>query len=412
MFMQNTRSVRLAGFILFISIALPPPAKSATVHIDECKTQFSAPPPGAVSTIDQASSYTVDLSDLTGLTPGLPIRITCSPDSRLFWVGEFSADTGMRTMQWTADTVISVGASTSTFTETWGTGPIPYIHPPNTTTEVGYAFGPSPLTRSLTVPWGTDLANLSFTLRDRTSITATNGRFYQSSMRVSGITFTTSSIVVPQIAVETPLGANLETSSPVNFGFTVATSPVALSFVIKNTGNANLELPPLSLTGTATADFSMTGPLLTSIPEGGNTTVTVKFTPTAGGERNATLEIRSNDPDKTVFTLELSGTGLTLAADTDQDGLNDAAEFNLRALEVAGSPARARGNSLHPRKRRGTFQPVPSPSPQFGHSAYLAQCHHRKSEADLGLENIDRSHRLLRLPGSPSPGFREYRRRH
>ncbi len=315
---------------------------AATVHIGECKTHFTSPPPNGVSTINQASIHTIDLSDVTGLTSGIPIRINCTPDNELFWIGEFNADSGTLAIQWTADTVITAGATTSTFTETWGTGPVPYVDPGNTTAEVGYSFGASPVTRSLTVPWGTNLSNLSFTLRDRSSITATNGKFYQSSMKVSGVTFTTSSIEVPEIAVETSLGANLETSAPVDFSFTVQTSPVVIGFVIKNTGTVNLEVLPMSLTGANPADFSFTGPVLTSIPAAGSTTFTVTFTPTAGGVRNATLQIPSNDPDETIFTLQLSGTGLTFTADTDLDGLNDAAEFNLAPLGFnwqVGQPA-------------------------------------------------------------------------
>lgn len=340
--MENTQSVRFAGFIVFISIAMPPLVDAATVHMGECKTQSTSLPPNGVSSIDQTSSYTIDLSDVTGLTSGIPIRISYTPDSALFWIGEFNADSGTLALQWTADTVITAGATTSTYTETWGTGPVPYVDPGNTTAEVGYSFGPTAATRSLTVPWGTNLSNLSFSLRDRSSITATNGTFYQSSMKLSGVTFTTSSAEVAEIAVETSLGANLETAAPVDFSATVQTSPVTLGFVIKNTGTVNLELPPFSLTGANPADFSFTAPVLTSIPAAGSTTFTVTFTPTAGGVRNATLQIPSNDSDETLFTLQLSGTGLTLTADTDLDGLNDAAEFNLAPLGFnwqVGQPA-------------------------------------------------------------------------
>lgn len=329
--MENTQSIRLAGYVFFTSIAMPP-ATAATVHIGECKTQYTSSPPVGVAIIDQASSYTVDLSNVTGLTSGIPIRINCTPDNAFFWIGEYSADTGSLTKQWTVDTEITVGGTTSTFTDTWSSGPIPYVNPGNTTAEVGYSFGPSPTTRSITVPWGTDLSQLSFTVRDRSSITATNGKFYKSSVKVSGATFTTSSIDTPEIAMETSLGANLETASPVDFSFTVQASPVTLGFVIKNTGPVNLELPPFAFTDTNPTDFSFTGPVITSVPAAGNTTFTVTFSPTAGGTRTATLEIPSNDPDEPVFTLQLSGTGLTFTADTDQDGLNDAAEFNLRTL--------------------------------------------------------------------------------
>ena len=330
--MENTHSIGLACLVFCTSIALPPLASAATVHIGECKTQYTSSPPVGVPTINQASSYTVDLSNVTGLTAGIPIRINCTPDNAFFWIGEYSADTGSLTRQWTVDTEITVAGTTSTFTDTWSSGPIPYVNPGNTTSVVGYSFGPSPVTRSITVPWGTDLSQLSFTVRDRSSISGTNGKFYKSSMKISGATFETSSIDAPEIAVETSLGANLETAAPVDFGFTVQTSPVTIGFVIRNTGPVNLELPPFAITPTNPADFSFTGPVINSIPGAGNTTFTLTFTPTAGGTRTATLTIPSNDPDEPFFTLQLSGTGLTFTTDTDLDGLNDAAEFNLRDL--------------------------------------------------------------------------------
>jgi hypothetical protein len=330
--MEIPRSIRLAGLVLLPALSLPPLATAATVHIGECKTQFTSTPPFGVSTVNQASSYTVDLSNVTGLTAGIPIRINCTPDDAFFWLGEFRADTGTLTKQWTVDTEITVGSTTTVFTDSWSIGPLPYVNPGNTSSEVGYSFGPSPITRSITVPWGTDLSQLSFTLRDRSSITATNGEFYQSSMKVSGVTFTTSSVEVPEIAVETSLGANLESAAPVNFGTTVQGSPLTLNFVIRSTGTANLELAPISLTPSDTADFTFTGPVLNSIPGAGFTTFSVTFNPSAGGQRTATLTIPNNDPDESIFTLQLSGTGLTFTADTDLDGLNDAAEFNLAPL--------------------------------------------------------------------------------
>jgi hypothetical protein len=330
--MEIPRSIRLAGLVLLPALSPPPLAIAATVHIGECKTQFTATSPAGVATVDQPSSYTVDLSNVTGLTAGIPIRINWTPDDAFFWIGEYSADTGTLTKQWTVDTEITVGGTTTIFTDTWSIGPLPYVNPGNTTSEAGYSFGPSPVTRSITVPWGTDLSQLSFTLRDRSSITATNGVFYQSSMKVSGATFTTSSVEMAEIAVETSLGANLETPAPVDFGPTVQGSPLTLNFVIRNTGTVNLDLLPFSITPSDPADFSLTGPVLNSIPGGGFTTFSVTFTPTDGGSRTATVTIPNNDPDESAFTLQLSGTGLTFTADADLDGLNDAAEFNLAPL--------------------------------------------------------------------------------
>lgn len=64
----------------------------------------------------------------------------------------------------------------------------------------------------------------------------------------------------------------------------------------------------------------------------GSTTFTVAFTPAGVGTRSAALHISSNDADENPYDIALSGTGLSSTQDTDGDGLNDAAEFQMEAL--------------------------------------------------------------------------------
>jgi hypothetical protein len=50
------------------------------------------------------------------------------------------------------------------------------------------------------------------------------------------------------------------------------------------------------------------------------------------GPKSALLHISSNDADENPYDIALSGTGLSSTQDTDGDGLNDAAEFQMEAL--------------------------------------------------------------------------------
>jgi uncharacterized delta-60 repeat protein len=86
------------------------------------------------------------------------------------------------------------------------------------------------------------------------------------------------------------------------------TSPPA-TFTIINTGDADLTLGNITLTGDEAGDFLLdTSVLATPVPPGTSTTFTVTFRPTADGTRNATLQIANSDADESPFDVALSGT--------------------------------------------------------------------------------------------------------
>jgi alpha-tubulin suppressor-like RCC1 family protein len=118
-----------------------------------------------------------------------------------------------------------------------------------------------------------------------------------------------------------------------DFGPATAMRPALLTFVIVNTGNSNLTGLGITIDGPNAAQFSLSSLPTTPVSgPGGSTTFTVAFTPAGVGTRSATLHISSNDADENPYDIALSGTGLSSNLDTDGDGLNDAAEFQLETL--------------------------------------------------------------------------------
>jgi len=95
-----------------------------------------------------------------------------------------------------------------------------------------------------------------------------------------------------------------------DFGNVVqATASAPVTFTIKNTGNAALNLTNLPLT--ATGDFQITTqPTSPVAATTGTTTFIVTFTPTALGVRTGTITIASNDPATPSYVLKLTGTGI------------------------------------------------------------------------------------------------------
>ncbi len=86
---------------------------------------------------------------------------------------------------------------------------------------------------------------------------------------------------------------------------------------ISNTGNSDLSVSNIQLTGTNPGEFSLdvnggTTPCAGTafnVSAGDNCTVAITFSPTTTGSMSANLEITSDDPDESSVIVALSGTG-------------------------------------------------------------------------------------------------------
>ena len=81
------------------------------------------------------------------------------------------------------------------------------------------------------------------------------------------------------------------------------------TFVISNTGTANLSVSATTITGTNASDFSIqSGGGAFTLAAGATRNIVVRFTPAGSGNKSASLNITSNDPDENPFLINLSGT--------------------------------------------------------------------------------------------------------
>ena len=115
----------------------------------------------------------------------------------------------------------------------------------------------------------------------------------------------------PDIAVSLDGGPPLRSGiAPVGF----LNQPKDLSSPLKtltltNTGNALLTSLSIAKTGLNSADFTL-GPLgITTLAPGASVDISISFTPTSIGPRQATITLASNDADESPFTLALAGNG-------------------------------------------------------------------------------------------------------
>jgi hypothetical protein len=88
------------------------------------------------------------------------------------------------------------------------------------------------------------------------------------------------------------------------------------NLIVTNTGNAQVTISSVALSGTNSADYSISNscPISPSTlppgPSGNTCTVGVTFTPTAAGTRTATIKITDSSPTS-PHTITLTGTGVT-----------------------------------------------------------------------------------------------------
>lgn len=129
------------------------------------------------------------------------------------------------------------------------------------------------------------------------------------------ITGTASPVPVPEIAVSI---ASVDRATSATYTFTSVQEGLSGSDVtvtIRNLGTAALNVSNITLASGDTSQFSITpGTLPRSISAGGNSTFTMRFSPSSTGVKNAVLNILSNDSDEATFVLNLSGTGTAAPA--------------------------------------------------------------------------------------------------
>lgn len=129
----------------------------------------------------------------------------------------------------------------------------------------------------------------------------------------------------PAAAPSLTLGATSIVYGPVTVG-TTSDKTVTL----QNTGNAALSVSALAISGAGYTVVSPQTPF--SIAAGGSQNVTVRFAPTAAGPSLATLNITSNDPQRSTAAVSLNGTGV---AQTSQAPAIDVSPASLDFGSVA-----------------------------------------------------------------------------
>ncbi|WP_243471520.1 LamG-like jellyroll fold domain-containing protein [Winogradskyella sp. MH6] len=94
------------------------------------------------------------------------------------------------------------------------------------------------------------------------------------------------------------------------FGYQdVASGTLSKTFIIENSGFADLNIGSISISGSNAADFSVTSSPSAVVTGGSSTTLEITFNPSATGDRNATITIVNDDSDENPYNFSIRGTG-------------------------------------------------------------------------------------------------------
>jgi hypothetical protein len=115
----------------------------------------------------------------------------------------------------------------------------------------------------------------------------------------------------PEIEVQQPAGSSLiDGKAKKSFGTVkVKKTGSAKTFTIKNAGTGMLTGLSVSKTGSHKKDFTVDGPVKTTLAPGTATTFKIRFKPNGKGTHNAAIHIKNNDANENPFDIKLSGAG-------------------------------------------------------------------------------------------------------
>lgn len=139
---------------------------------------------------------------------------------------------------------------------------------------------------------------------------------------------------------------NLPTTGIYAFGNqTSGTSSSVITFTVENTGQNDLSVGLLTISGANASQFSITqvsATLPQTVPGGSFTTFTVTFSPTSTGLKSAQLSLVNDDADENPYVINLTGTGTASAASdiivaTPYTYPTNIAYANYQATDITGA---------------------------------------------------------------------------
>ena len=151
-------------------------------------------------------------------------------------------------------------------------------------------------------------------------------RFFYTNKSTGNVGIDNVSIAVGAASPEQEINVKQGATTIINGGTYSMSSPVStmtpVTFTVENLGTANaLNITSATLSGAAAADFSVAASPAT-VAALGTGALTINFTPSVAGTRNAVLTIASNDADENPYVINLNGIGGSFATEPTAQATN------------------------------------------------------------------------------------------
>jgi uncharacterized delta-60 repeat protein len=154
-----------------------------------------------------------------------------------------------------------------------------------------------------------------------------------SGALVSSVTSFSGLVTIPEIAVDSPTGANLADGGSHDFGTVTLGSSRNATFVIRNLGYGDLTGLTITKSGANPIDFQVTtSPVAPVQGPGGSTMLVVTFNPGDIGLRGASIHIANNDANEAPFDIHLTATAVVAGQLADE--LDPAINSSVNAIAL------------------------------------------------------------------------------
>lgn len=141
-------------------------------------------------------------------------------------------------------------------------------------------------------------------------------------------------LAVQELQLEHPVGIDVSCGFILDFANVNVGNNSSLTVRIRNTGDDNLTVTtPLTITGANANQFSITTQPVSPIAGMNFSDFVVRFTPTTGGAKTATISIVNNDSDENPCEITLTGTGVI-----PNDNCGSATAITVHPDETCSSP--------------------------------------------------------------------------
>jgi len=111
----------------------------------------------------------------------------------------------------------------------------------------------------------------------------------------------------------------LSSGTIVDYGSLTPGNVLPKDFTIENTGTGSLRITSASISGPGSVDFRLAAKVASTVSAGRSTSFRINFVPSTSAVRNASLVLKTNDPDESLITIPLTGLGLEVTSDDHGD---------------------------------------------------------------------------------------------